>query len=340
MSAEKKGTVGVIGLGIMGSAMAANLVKSGFEVIGTDIAAQCRDELTNGGGTAVANAREVGRRCRHIILALASVPALHAVCGELEASCAKGTIVIETGTLPLVDKLKVRDQLAENGIILLDCTLSGTGAQAKNRDLAVYASGDACGNQGSGSGDGRLCPSLLRARRIRQRHEDEAGGQPAGGDSQRRRSRSDFARGSFRDLIRRWSSRWLPMAPGARACFRFAARRWCIGPGTRPTMKNSVWQKDMKLIGEALQATGARRRCSPRPYRSISPRPPPDTPSMTRQPSTRFWSAWRYSRRRSSRLRNRIGLADGKDFFYSFRAKQVRTPVCANYPRHAIAKEA
>ena len=43
MSAEKKGAVGVIGLGIMGSAMAANLVKSGFEVIGTDIAAQCRD---------------------------------------------------------------------------------------------------------------------------------------------------------------------------------------------------------------------------------------------------------------------------------------------------------
>ena len=143
MSAEKKGTVGVIGLGIMGSAMAANLVKSGFEVIGTDIVAQCRDELTKAGGTAVADAREVGKRCRHIILALASEAALNAVCAELASSCAKGTIVIETGTLPLAAKLKVRDQLAEKGIVLLDCTLSGTGAQAKNRDLAVYASGDA-----------------------------------------------------------------------------------------------------------------------------------------------------------------------------------------------------
>jgi 3-hydroxyisobutyrate dehydrogenase-like beta-hydroxyacid dehydrogenase len=113
MSAEKKGAVGVIGLGIMGSAMAANLVKSGFEVVGTDIVAQNRDELTRAGGTAVADARAVGKRCRHIILALASEAALNAVCTELAGSCAKGTIVIETGTLPLAAKLRVRDQLAE-----------------------------------------------------------------------------------------------------------------------------------------------------------------------------------------------------------------------------------
>ena len=37
MSSGNKGTVGVIGLGIMGSAIAANLVKAGFEVIGTDL---------------------------------------------------------------------------------------------------------------------------------------------------------------------------------------------------------------------------------------------------------------------------------------------------------------
>ena len=58
-------------------------------------------------------------------------------------TCARGSIIIETGTLPLAAKAKARDRLAEKGIILLDCTLSGTGAQAKNRDLAVYASGDA-----------------------------------------------------------------------------------------------------------------------------------------------------------------------------------------------------
>ena len=67
MSGNNKGPVGVIGLGIMGSAMAANLAQSGFDVIGTDILAACRDELTKAGGTAVANASEVGKRCRHIV---------------------------------------------------------------------------------------------------------------------------------------------------------------------------------------------------------------------------------------------------------------------------------
>ena len=160
MSAEKKGTVGVIGLGIMGSAMAANLVKSGFEVIGTDILAQSRDELTKAGGTAMADAREVGKRCRHIILALASEAALYAVCGELAASCAKGTIIIETGTLPLVAKLKVRDRSPKKALC---CSIARSRAPArrrKPRSRGLRQRRRGC-NQGSGSGYGRLCAGLL-----------------------------------------------------------------------------------------------------------------------------------------------------------------------------------
>ena len=39
-------------------------------------------------------------------------------------------------------KLDARDRLASAGITLLDCPLSGTGAQAVTGDLAVYASGE------------------------------------------------------------------------------------------------------------------------------------------------------------------------------------------------------
>ena len=255
MSSEKKDTVGVIGLGIMGSAMAANLVKSGFEVIGTDIAAQCRDELTKAGGTAVGDAREVGKRCRHIILALASVPALYAVCGELAASCTKGTIIIETGTLPLVDKLKVRDQLAEKGIILLDCTLSGTGAQAKNRDLAVYASGDAAAIKEVApvmDGFARVCYELgefgngmkmkLVANLLVAIHNVAAAEAVLLG------TRSGLDPAMVVKVV----------ADGAGGSRMFQVRGPAMVNRTwnEATMKNSVWQKDMKLIGEALQATG------------------------------------------------------------------------------------
>jgi putative dehydrogenase len=137
------GPVGVIGLGNMGLAMAVNLVGSGFEVIGTDLIAESRNALGKAGGTAVADTGKVGKRCRHIILSLPSEAALHAVCADLSASGTRGTIVIETGTLPLTAKRKAYDLLAGCGITLLDCPLSGTGAQARNRDLAVYASGNA-----------------------------------------------------------------------------------------------------------------------------------------------------------------------------------------------------
>ena len=114
------GPVGVIGLGNMGLAMAVNLVKSGFEVVGTDLIAESRNALNKAGGTAVADIVEVGKRCRRIILSLPSEAALHAVCADLSVNGARGTIVIETGTLPLTGKRKACDLLADNGITLLD----------------------------------------------------------------------------------------------------------------------------------------------------------------------------------------------------------------------------
>lgn len=136
-------TVGVIGLGIMGSAMAANLVKAGFEVSGYDPVAKARARLKKAGGTACADIGEVARRCQHIVLSLPSVAALEQVCAELIVSGAQGLVVAETSTLPETAKVQARDALAPHGIVLLDCPLSGTGAQALTRDLAVYASGDA-----------------------------------------------------------------------------------------------------------------------------------------------------------------------------------------------------
>lgn len=137
------GPVGVVGLGIMGSAMAANLVKAGFDVVGTDLVAEYRKRLIDAGGTAAADAGEVGTRCRSIILSLPSDGALQAVCGDLATGCSEGAIVLETSTLPVAAKQKARELLADHGVILLDAPLSGTGAQARNADLVVFASGDA-----------------------------------------------------------------------------------------------------------------------------------------------------------------------------------------------------
>ena len=131
--------VGVIGLGIMGSAMSANLVRAGFVVHGYDIVAARRKSFRREGGRPAASASAVASKASIVITSLPSVEALHSVCAEVRA---RKSIFIETSTLPIEDKLKARDALKGKGITLLDCPLSGTGVQARVKDLVVFASGD------------------------------------------------------------------------------------------------------------------------------------------------------------------------------------------------------
>ena len=77
-----------------------------------------------------------------MITSLPSADALAAVSAELVAAGRAGQIVIETSTLPLEVKHAARKRLSAAGVTLLDCPLSGTGAQARTRDLVVLASGE------------------------------------------------------------------------------------------------------------------------------------------------------------------------------------------------------
>jgi L-threonate 2-dehydrogenase len=138
--------VGIIGLGIMGSAMAHSLIERGWQVVGYDTDAGKRADLAAAGVSIVAGAAEVALRAPYIITSLPSPKALDAVAAEIAGSgVASGSgarIVMETSTMALADKLRFGATLTAAGHIPLDCPLSGTGAQARVRDLIVYASGD------------------------------------------------------------------------------------------------------------------------------------------------------------------------------------------------------
>ena len=246
--------VGVIGLGIMGSAMAGNLVKAGFAVAGYDPVAPARARLKTAGGTPCKSARDVASRCRFIVLSLPSEAALDAVCEELLGAGVRGLIVAETSTLPLTAKQRALKRLKSGGITLLDCPLSGTGAQAQNRDLAVYASGSARAigefapvfdgfarvryNVGA-FGNGirmKLVANLLVAIHNVSTAEALLMGVRSGLDpAQIVEVVADGAGGSRMFQIRG------PM---------MVDRSWATA-----TMKVSTWQKDMRLIGEALAAS-------------------------------------------------------------------------------------
>ena len=133
--------VAVIGLGIMGGAIARNLLAEGIAVRGYDIEPS-RFEVLKPRGIAARSAGDASRGTAVALLSLPSVTALDETVTSLIAAGAKGLVVAELSTLPIAAKEVARVKLEAAGIVLLDCPLSGTGAQAATRDLAVYASGD------------------------------------------------------------------------------------------------------------------------------------------------------------------------------------------------------
>ncbi len=138
----EKPSVGFIGLGIMGSAMSMNLHQAGFHVYGFDPSPQQQKLMKKAGIDIQASVSDVAAKASHILLSLPSVAALLSVAQDIANSAKKGTIVAELGTLPGEAKEAAREILAKKNMTLLDCPLSGTGAQAKTKDLVVYASGD------------------------------------------------------------------------------------------------------------------------------------------------------------------------------------------------------
>ena len=132
----------VVGLGIMGSAIAQHLLDAGSAVLGYDVDAARLQEFEDRGGTPVRSARAAAERADVVVTSLpGSGPALD-VCRELAAGARAGLVVVETSTLPHVVKDGCHELVAAAGGVLLDCPLSGTGAQATVRDVVVYGSGD------------------------------------------------------------------------------------------------------------------------------------------------------------------------------------------------------
>jgi 3-hydroxyisobutyrate dehydrogenase-like beta-hydroxyacid dehydrogenase len=135
-------TVGIVGLGIMGGAIARNLIERTWHVIGFDIDAVKSAELA-AADVEIADSVELLTRDAPIIMTSLPTPAaVESVAKAIANSGQNPRIVIELSTLTLADKLGFEAILKAAGHIPLDCPLSGTGAQAKVRDLIVYASGD------------------------------------------------------------------------------------------------------------------------------------------------------------------------------------------------------
>ena len=137
-----KPVVGVIGLGIMGGAMAEALLAAGYKVCGFDLKPEACKRLKRAGGKPLASGAAVARSCEVLIVSLATVRALDAAIAEVAAARPAGKpLVIETSTLPIVDKERAAKLLAKAGMQTLDCPISGTAVRMKEGSWTIFVSG-------------------------------------------------------------------------------------------------------------------------------------------------------------------------------------------------------
>jgi 3-hydroxyisobutyrate dehydrogenase-like beta-hydroxyacid dehydrogenase len=255
MASGKKGAVGIIGLGIMGGAFAENLVTAGWRVVGYDIAPERRRALARLGVEIAADAADVARKARTIIASLPKPAALAATVKEIAKAKVPRRVIVEASTFTLEDKSAAEAALRKAGHVMLDCPMSGTGAQAKVRDLVVYASGAAAeikrlrpmfaaftramhnvGRFGNGSRMKYVANLLVAIHNVASA-EAMVLGMKAGLPPQ-----------LIFDLVK--------TGAGNSRIFELRAPMMVKDRYDNPTMKISVWQKDMNVIGGYARKIG------------------------------------------------------------------------------------
>ena len=253
-----KPVVGIVGLGIMGGAMAEALRAQGYEVTGYDVAQAPQERLARAGGRPLASATAVAESADVVIVSVATSAALADAAAKIAAarrvSGAPRLVVIETSTLPVADKEAAFVQLAAAGAGVLDCPISGTAVRMKERAWTIFVSGDAADHE--------------RVRPILAVFADNAPYVGAYGNGTKMKFIANhlvaiynvaygetmtFARKMGLDPQQVWDLFAQSPVIGT-GVFKLRGKMMVERRYSPPTMKVEVWQKDMQVIGDMAKS--------------------------------------------------------------------------------------
>jgi len=133
--------VGLIGLGLMGMALAERLRSGGLDVWGYDIDPSREDLLRRIDGKPASSAMEVASTCGRILLSLPDSDVVEAVLADMGPSLIAGRIIIDMSTGDPERVAATSRRLAEQGVYYLDATISGSSQQVRDGQAVVLAGG-------------------------------------------------------------------------------------------------------------------------------------------------------------------------------------------------------
>ena len=135
---------GVIGLGDMGSGLAKNLIKNGFETIGIDLLETRMKAFVEMGGTAAQDIAAVAQKAQAVyVMVMSGAEAKNIILGEngLVANMAPGGTVLLTATVKPSEAREIGAAMQGSGIALIDSPVSGGYPGAQGGTLTLMAAG-------------------------------------------------------------------------------------------------------------------------------------------------------------------------------------------------------
>ena len=130
--------IGFIGLGIMGSPMAAHLVAAGHDVTGFDLSSASLEKLTADGGKAASSAQEAVSGAEVVITMLPNHPQVEAVINEVTFD--DGTLLIDMSTIRPSTSIEIARKLSH--VRVLDAPVSGGQTGAVQASLSIMVGGN------------------------------------------------------------------------------------------------------------------------------------------------------------------------------------------------------
>ena len=138
-------TIGLVGVGLLGTAVARRLLKAGHRVVGFDPAPDRVRALLTMGGEAATSARAVALASDAVCTLLPSLPTVEAaILGPdgVAAAGKAGQVVIQMSTISPALSVRLAAESRARGLDFLDCPVSGASGQVARGEGMLFVGGE------------------------------------------------------------------------------------------------------------------------------------------------------------------------------------------------------
>lgn len=135
-------TIGLIGIGLLGAAIAERLLAAGRPVLGFDLDAERVNELASLGGTAAESAHDVFDACPIVILCLPTSEIVAECLAQPGVRLRHGQIMIDTTTGDPAETRDIGARLATQSVRYIEAKVAGSSDQLRRGDALLLVGGE------------------------------------------------------------------------------------------------------------------------------------------------------------------------------------------------------